>query len=133
MPLACAIYGYEFTRESERHGLRFIPRYTWTTNAHDKAGDLTKYYLTGVVVLDAYRDDQTLCLEGLLSFIEHLDVLISEPTQVASEPYFQHLPEVATAAARHNGGGARAGTKSRWGSKCRRSTLQTRAVPRWSV
>lgn len=106
MTSACAIYGYEFTREFTYQGMRFLPRYTWVTDANEKARDLTRYHLTGVVVLDKYDDHQISCLEAVLSFIEHLDVLISDPLPLTDSDVFAPFPAVARTAKRHNGGGA---------------------------
>lgn len=106
MSQACAIYGYEFTREFSWRGMRFVPRHTWITDAHDNARDLTRYNLTGVVLLDSYDDHHMFCLEAVLSFVEHLDVLVSDPKEIAEEDYFSGFPAVARTARRHNGGGA---------------------------
>lgn len=106
MSTVCAIYGYEFTREFEHCGMKFVPRHTWITEAHESARHLTRYNLTGVVLLDAYDHHTIFCLEAVLSFIEHLDVLISDPEEVDASDYFSAFPEVARTAPRHNGGGA---------------------------
>lgn len=106
MPKVCAIYGYEFTRPFQYAGLRFLPRYSWVSDVHYKARDLGHYNLTGVVVLDTYDDQQIFCLEAVLSFIEHLDVFISDPSESDSSKYFSLFPEVARTAQRHKGGGA---------------------------
>lgn len=106
MQQVCAIYGYEFTRPFQYAGLRFVPRYSSVTDAHNKARDLSRYNLTGIVVLDAHDDHQIFCLEAVLSFIEHLDVLISDPTEGNIPDYFSLFPEVARTAQRHDGGGA---------------------------
>jgi hypothetical protein len=71
----CAIYGYEFTREFKLAGMRFLPRYPFVDDVRKRALDLSKYHLTGIVVLDTYDSHQIFCLEAVLSFVEHLDVL----------------------------------------------------------
>lgn len=106
MPLVCAIYGYEFTKSSAFLGLHFEPRYNRMNDAHQKARDESRYNLTGVVILDEYRNDQIFSLEAVLSFIEHLDVIISEPLKLQGAPYFSHFPEIARTADRYSGGGA---------------------------
>lgn len=105
MPTGCAIYGYEFTREFIYRGMRFVPRHESASESRCGARDLTRYNLTGVVLLDAYDDHQMFCLEAVLSFIEHLDVLISDPTELPVGDYFSGFPAVARTAKRHNGGG----------------------------
>lgn len=106
MATVCAIYGYEFTREFTYRGMRFVPRYALITEAHDKARDLAKYHLTGLVVIDSYVAESIFCLEAVLSFIEHLDVIISDPFSLDSDDYFSQFPAVARTAQRNNGGGA---------------------------
>jgi hypothetical protein len=106
MTTVCAIYGYEFTREFSQQGMRFVPRYTGVADAHDKARDLGRYNLTGVVIIDEYDDHQIFCLEAVLSFIEHLDVLISDPMPLTDSDVFAPFTSVARTAKRHNGGGA---------------------------
>ena len=106
MTSACAIYGYEFTREFTYQGMSFLPRYASVTDANEKARDQTRYHLTGVVVLDKYDGHQIFCLEAVLSFIEHLDVLISDPLPFTDSDVFALFPPVARTAERHTGGGA---------------------------
>lgn len=104
----CAIYGYEFTHEFLCLGMKFIPRYLSVNDALNQARDLTKYQLTGVVVLDEYQQHDIFCLEAVLSFIEHLDVHISDPItcKVTQQDYFSLFPKVARTSKRNNGGGA---------------------------
>lgn len=106
MPIGCAIYGYEFTREFIYRSLRFIPRHESAADSHRGARDLKRYNLTGVVLLDSYDDHQMFCLEAVLSFVEHLDVLISDPTELPVGDYFSVFPAVARTTKRHDGGGA---------------------------
>jgi hypothetical protein len=87
-------------------GMSFFPRYAWVTDANEKARDLTCYHLTGIVVLDKHDDHQIFCLEAVLSFIEHLDVLISDPLPLSDSDVFALFPPIARTAKRHNGGGA---------------------------
>lgn len=106
MPIGSAIYGYEFTREFIYRSLRFIPRHESAADSHRGARDLKRYNLTGVVLLDSYDDHQMFCLEAVLSFVEHLDVLISDPTELPVGDYFSVFPAVARTTKRHDGGGA---------------------------
>lgn len=90
--------------------MKFVPRYSYVVDANKKARDLKKYQLTGIVILDDYQQRTVFCLEAVLSFIEHLDVLISDPVEVAvadtKQEYFSLFPEVARTSMRHSGGGA---------------------------
>lgn len=106
MTTVCAIYGYEFTREFTIEGMHFLPLYTWVKEANKKARDLNRYNLTGVVVLDQYQNHQVFCLEAVLSFIEHLDVIISDPITVRDADIFTAFPSIARTAKRGDGGGA---------------------------
>ncbi len=106
MSYACAIYGYEFTKPFECQGMRFLPRHSWVTEAQAAARDLGQYNLTGIVLMDSYEAEQIFRLEAVLSFIEHLDVLIADPEKVVTEDYFARFPSVARRAKRNNGGGA---------------------------
>ena len=106
MKTVCAIYGYEFTKEFSYRDMRFVPLHSWFADVQDKARDLKSYQLTGVVVLDKYDAHQVFCLEAVLSFIEHLDVLISDPREIDQEDLFNPFPPVARVAQRHDGGGA---------------------------
>ncbi|MBC3830587.1 hypothetical protein H8K33_03605 [Undibacterium amnicola] len=106
MTLACAIYGYEFTREFTCQGMRFLPRYTCVTDASEKARDLASYQLTGIVILEKYDSHQIFCLEAVLSFIEHLDVLISDPLPMQDSDLFEKFPLIGRTSTRNSGGGA---------------------------
>jgi hypothetical protein len=106
MAKVCAIYGYEFTRAFTCRGMRFIPRYSWFTAVHEKARDLTRYHLTGVIILEAYIPQEIFNLEAVLSFIEHLDVIISDRITTDDSDFFALFPDVARIAERHSGGGA---------------------------
>lgn len=106
MKAVCAIYGYEFTKEFSYRDMRFVPLHSWFADVHDKARDLKSYQLTGVVVMEKYDDHQVFCLEAVLSFIEHLDVLISDPREIDNEDLFSQFPSVARVAQRNEGSGA---------------------------
>lgn len=106
MQFICAIYGYEFTKSFEWNGFRFIPYFSSVNEAHQAARDLDRYNLTGVVVMDLYDAERLFQLEAVLSFIEHLDVLITDPVNAKSKDYFAKLPLVVRTTRRHNGGGS---------------------------
>jgi hypothetical protein len=106
MAIVCAIYGYEFTHEFAYNKMRFLPSYTSLPEANQKARDLKCYHLTGVVVLDSYDNHEIFCLEAVLSFIEHLDVMISDPITVIDSEFFKPFPSIARTTERHSGFGA---------------------------
>lgn len=106
MPLACALYGYEFTKSFEYNDLLFVPYHSSADDAHQAARDLNCYKLTGIIVIGSYDAERLFQLEAILSFIEHLDVLISDPYEVTGENYFTKFPLIARMATRHSGGGA---------------------------
>lgn len=106
MKTVCAIYGYEFTKEFSYREMRFVPLHSWVDDVHDKARDRTSYQLTGVVVAENYDADQIFRLEAVLSFIEQLDVLISDPREVEEGDFFNSFPTVARVSRRNDGAGA---------------------------
>lgn len=107
MALVCGIYGYEITRAFTVCGMQFLPILTSHDEAKAAARDLEQYNLTAVVVADDFPGDILFRLEAVLSFIEHLDVVVSQPTLV-TEPKQPHnqFPQTIRTSPRHNGGGA---------------------------
>lgn len=106
MSLVCGIYGYEITRPFEAYGLQFVPRIAALQDARVIARDLDRYNLTAVVIADAFPGDLLFRLEAVLSFIEHLDVIVTEPAPLIASDYFSQFPSVMRTSRRHNGGGA---------------------------
>jgi hypothetical protein len=106
----CGIYGFEFTRPFQAAGLEFLPLYRHPGEARKFARDNDIHHLTGTVSGARLLDDQcTHRLEAVLSFIEHLDVRLSEPSDddasVATAPLSQFAP-VLRLGRRYSGGGA---------------------------
>lgn len=112
MPQIAALYGFEFTRAFSAAGLSFQP----IESSHDAAKSLARepraHNLTGTVSAPNLSGETRYQLEGVLSFIEHLDVLVSEPVSDAAalgrpEKHFQRR---IVGQARNNGGGAVVGS-----------------------
>ena len=109
-----AIYGFEFTRVFSVNGLSFQPIESQYSVAKALARNLKAHNLTGVVSAPTLTREMLFQLEGVLSFVEHLDVYISEPTDDADaiinpNQYFEPTQFMRS---RHNGGGAVLGSDS---------------------
>jgi hypothetical protein len=110
MSLVCGIYGYEITRPFSACGMRFVPRHTSYQEARDAARNLERYNLTAVVVADEFAGDHLFRLEAVLSFIEHLDVIVTKPEPLTATDGHDQFPQVLSTTRRHNGGGAMIGS-----------------------
>ena len=106
MAFFCGVYGYEITREFTVCGLRLVPRHTSFQDAQEAARDLNRYNLTATIIADELPQELLFRLEAVLSFVEHLDVLVTEPELLTSSDQLTQLPSVLLTAKRHNGGGA---------------------------
>ena len=108
MPQVAAIYGFEFTRPFQAAGLTFTPASANHSAAKRLARALDAYNLTGTVTAADLGRELLYRLEAVLSFIEQLDVRISEP--VADEAAVAHPHDffelTVVGGARNNGGGA---------------------------
>ncbi len=103
----CGIYGFEFTRQFTVDGLSFVPLFSAHDEAYRAARDLDHYHLTGAVVADMFDDDLVFRLEAVLSFIEHLDAVITTPEQLTGATATAQFAKTLKTSRRHNGGGAR--------------------------
>lgn len=112
MNLVCGIYGYQITRPIDLPNLRIEPRTNDHQQAKQWARDLENYQLTAVLKGASISDDLLFDLEAVLSFVEHLDVLISSPAEQTSEDPFPQFPSSITTHRRNNGGGAVIGDDS---------------------
>ena len=96
----CGIFGFEFTRPFEADGLTFQPLYSHSNEAKKHALDEDAHHLTGTVSGANLQFGQvTYRLAAVLSFIEHLDVRLSEPADdpaAATEPraYFEEVMRI---------------------------------------
>lgn len=106
MQFICGIYGFDFTRPFTASGLEFVPLFTAHHEAYPKARDLERYNLTGTLIADAFDDGLLFRLEAVLSFIEHLDVVITTPEPLQNVDATRQFPGTLKTARRHNGGGA---------------------------
>ncbi len=106
MNVVCGIYGYQITRPITLPGIRIEPRTTDYQQATRWARDLDAYQLTAVLKGTSVSEDLIFNLEAVLSFVEHLDVLISSPIEdINDDPFSLFSPSITTHR-RNNGGGA---------------------------
>lgn len=104
----CGIFGFNFTRAFEAHGLKFQPLYRDPVEARKRAHDREVHQLTGTVSGTRLQDSAVPHrLGAVLSFMERLDVRLSEPTEdgaATSEPV-THFGEVMRLGERSPNGG----------------------------
>lgn len=106
MPNCCAIYGYECSMPEIFPDFEIIPRTRDHIQARTWARDKTTYNLMAVVVGDTLSDDFAFKLEAVLSFIEHLDVIVTSPEFIEESDLFDAFPHTLPTHGRHDGGGA---------------------------
>lgn len=106
MNIICGIYGYQITHSIELPGLKIEPRTTNHQKASKWARDQDCYHLTAVLIGTVISDDLLFNLEAILSFVEHLDVLISSPKKQIDDDLFSNFTQSITTHRRSNGGGA---------------------------
>lgn len=106
-----ALYGFEFTKPFTAGGMTFSPVERQQTAANELARNLNELKMTGTVSADELPSKRVFQLEGVLSFIEHLEVLVSKPISgsLAKEKPHEHFQARITTPARHQGGGAMLG------------------------
>ena len=102
----CGIYGYGVTRPIIGSGFRIEPRTTDFQQASQWARDESAYHLTAVVSGPAVTDDFLFDLEAVLSFIEHLDVIVTSPKSIQTDNSFLAFDSTITTHRRSSGGGA---------------------------
>lgn len=105
MTVVCGIYGYQITRPIDLLGLRIEPRTSDYQECKRLASDLNSYHLTAVLKGNSISDDLLFNLEAVLSFVEHLDVLISSPEEQVNDDVFAQIPQKITTHKRKSGGG----------------------------
>lgn len=106
MRVVSGIYGFEITRPFSACGMSFKPLLTTFPDAQESARDLRQYNLTAIVEADDLPTELLFRLEAVLSFIEHLDVIVTEPEPLSTSDGFSQFSNVLLTARRHNGGGA---------------------------
>lgn len=106
MNVVCGIYGYQITRPIDLPGLMIEPHTSDHQQAEGWARDPDSYQLTAVLKGASITDDLLFNLEAILSFIEHLDVLITSPEELINDdPFVQFSPSINMH--RLNNGGGR--------------------------
>lgn len=104
------IYGYECTKEATFENYKIIPKYTCYREVKKLASDPNTYHLTAVLEIYENVDVRELIfmLEGVLSFIEHRDVIIDNRLHTDEDVnnLADDFPTTIKAQKRHNGGGA---------------------------
>ncbi|WP_334188928.1 hypothetical protein [Noviherbaspirillum sp.] len=106
MTAFCGIYGYEITRPLVGPGFRIEPRTTDYQQSSLWAREESAYHLTAVLSGPSVTDDFLFDLEAVLSFIEHLDVIVTSPRSVETEDVFSAFEPIITTHRRSSGGGA---------------------------
>ena len=106
MTNVCGIYGYEITLPIVGTGFRIEPRTSDPKKSQNWARDEGAYHLTAIVSGPAVNDDFLFNLEAVLSFVEHLDVIITSPRQTDEKNVFSVFAPIITTHRRSNGGGA---------------------------
>lgn len=112
MGVVCGIYGYSITKAIDIGDLRIEPRTTDYRQANEWARDLGTYHLTAILRGSAISETVLFNLEAVLSFVEHLDVVISTPVGMVGENPFAQFPEQIVTHKRNSGGGAVIGEDS---------------------
>ena len=112
MPQVSAVYGFEFIRSFRAAGLDFIPASNDHVAAKHLARALDAYNLTGTVSAPSLDREDLYRLEAVLSFIEHLDVRVSETVsdEAAIAKPQDFFESTVVGGARNNGGGAIVGS-----------------------
>lgn len=112
MPQVAAIYGFEFTRTFQAAGLTFTPTSDDHSGAKRLARALDAYNVTGTVSALHLPRELLYRLEAVLSFIEHLDVRVSDTVneeEAIAKPH-EFFESTVVGGARNNGGGAVVGS-----------------------
>jgi hypothetical protein len=112
MTVWCGVYGYQITRPIVLPSLSIQPRTSDHIEAQRWAHDIEKYQLVAVVKANSVSEDRLFKLEAILSFIEHMDVIITPPVESREDDPFKHFDASMTAHQRHRGGGAVIGDDS---------------------
>lgn len=108
MTCIAGIYGFQISRPMRIGDLTFQPVSLDHQESKQLARDLDAYHLTATVTGESLDEDMHFKLEAILSFIEHLEVLITLPiksddgNENTTEPFAKTLRTQR----RNNGGGA---------------------------
>ena len=106
MAQICGIYGYEMTKGFAACGMRFVPASQSMQEAELAARDESRYNLTAVVIADDFGANILYRLEAVLSFVEHLDVIVTPPQLLVDGDPLGQFDKTLRVSRRHSGGGA---------------------------
>ncbi len=84
MTIFCGIYGYGITKEIALKGITLTPKYSSDHQIAQRHRDTKTHHLTALAQMDDYDPKILFDLEGILTFIEGLDVLICSPLDLKS-------------------------------------------------
>lgn len=87
-----------------------MPRLTSFQEARAASRDLSQYNLTAVVIARNFPDDLLFKLEAVLSFIEHMDVIVTSSVLIDTPSPFDQFPMHIRTPRRHNSGAAIVGS-----------------------
>lgn len=100
----CGIYGYHITKPIDLpHGLKIMPLFQDHFEVSQRARNPHNYQLTAVLMGTSISDDLLSNLEAILSFVEHIDVLITSP-KVQTDASFVDLFQDTLTIRRHSDG-----------------------------
>jgi hypothetical protein len=107
-----ALYGFEFTRAFSAAGLQFQPVESNYRAAKTLARTGNAHQMTGTVSAPQLTRETLFYLEGVLSFIEHTEVLLSDPetSRDAIEHPEDHFVSTLAVPRRNRGGHAVVGS-----------------------
>lgn len=104
MTTIIGIYGFQISKPIEVAGIKISPIATTHEKSKQLARDTSRYNLTAIAECANLSEEELFLLEGILSFIEHLDVKIARP--IGGETSAADLPPVLLVQKRSSGGGA---------------------------
>lgn len=98
------IYGFQISKPMELEDLKIRPIATTHEKSKLLARDESRYNLTAIAECTNLSEEKIFHIEGILSFIEHLDVKIARPIDDSNSA--ANLPPVLLVQKRPSGGGA---------------------------
>lgn len=106
MQYICGIYGFAITKPFELSNAKIEPVGISSQESHDRARDELAYRLTATIRAESFKPLFLFNLEAVLSFVERLDVLVTQPIPLGNSESCHTFPETALHRSRRSGGGA---------------------------